>query len=200
MSATRPALTTAGWLRLALTAVLLQPASLFVQLAPPPAGQSTAPVQPATPGLAPPLPSVSSPHLDATPSVIFAKDRPSGDRFAKGRDSGDRVTLVVTVTPKPGVHVYAPGNPSYAAVALNIEPPPAGTIGPAVHPKAETYFFAPLNERVLVYGSTFRLTRELKAGPEGLPRLVLGALEYQACDDKVCYRPQTLPLTWKIDK
>jgi hypothetical protein len=27
---------------------------------------------------------------------------------------------------------------------------------------------------------------------------IKGALEYQACDDKVCHRPETLPVEWKI--
>lgn len=25
-----------------------------------------------------------------------------------------------------------------------------------------------------------------------------GELEYQACDDKVCHRPETLPIEWKV--
>ena len=45
----------------------------------------------------------------------------------------DDDTLVVTVTPKPGVHVYAPDNPAYTAVAVNVENlrPTAGTVGAA---------------------------------------------------------------------
>ena len=28
--------------------------------------------------------------------------------------------------------------------------------------------------------------------------LINGTLEYQACDDKICYNPVSLPLSWKI--
>jgi hypothetical protein len=27
---------------------------------------------------------------------------------------------------------------------------------------------------------------------------ITGELEYQACDDKVCYRPETIPVEWKV--
>ncbi len=28
--------------------------------------------------------------------------------------------------------------------------------------------------------------------------VVAGTLQYQACDDKICYNPVSLPLTWKV--
>jgi hypothetical protein len=28
--------------------------------------------------------------------------------------------------------------------------------------------------------------------------VINGTLEYQACDEKICYNPASLPLSWKI--
>ena len=75
------------------------------------------------------------------------------------------------------------------------------------YPASETYFFAPLNERVPVYQKPFRLTREVyvEASPEAAAALgtrtsltLSGRLEYQACDDKICYNPTSVPLSWTL--
>ena len=28
--------------------------------------------------------------------------------------------------------------------------------------------------------------------------VISGMLEYQACDDKICYNPMSLPVSWKV--
>jgi hypothetical protein len=69
------------------------------------------------------------------------------------------------------------------------------------------YFFEPLNERVPVFQSPFTLLQEivLEVTPEaeaafrGKTELSLtGSLEYQACDDKVCFNPAVVPLSWTL--
>ena len=69
------------------------------------------------------------------------------------------------------------------------------------------YFFAPLKETVQVFGKPFRITSVLTIGrsPEVERRAaagdairVAGRLTYQACDDAVCYRSETMPVTWTI--
>ena len=66
---------------------------------------------------------------------------------------------------------------------------------------------APLDETVEVYSSRFRLTREvtLLDTPEARKALagrssvtVAGRLEYQACDDKVCYSPGKVPVSFVV--
>jgi hypothetical protein len=65
----------------------------------------------------------------------------------------------------------------------------------------------PLNERVPVYQKPFTLsmdvvrenTAEARKATTGMTELVVtGVLEYQACDDKICYNPVSLPLSWKV--
>ncbi len=186
-----------------LLSALAVTGTLRAQLAPaPPADRpmsSPAPRADAATAALVPVPSpVRGRYLDAVATVI---------RATTTRGAGRRITLAVDITPKPAMRVYAPGNIGYAAVALTVTPAAGLTSAATAYPKADDYLFAPLNERVKVYSAAFRLTRDvtLTAGPASAlapgapPGLVIaGQLEYQACDDRVCYLPQTLPLTWTV--
>jgi hypothetical protein len=120
---------------------------------------------------------------------------------------GTRFSLAVDVTPKPNMHVYAPGATGYRVVTLTIAPPPHVRVTPIRYPPSEVYHFVPLNERVPVYQKPFKLvveavpeaTAEARKALSGTKELVLaGTLEYQACDDKICYNPVALPLSWTV--
>ena len=78
---------------------------------------------------------------------------------------------------------------------------------PVTFPKPETYIFEPLNERQLVYSKPFRLTQPItvpvtpatrKRAAAGELLEIAATLDYQACDDKVCYPPMKIPLTWTV--
>jgi hypothetical protein len=120
---------------------------------------------------------------------------------------GTRFSLVVDITPKPKMHVYAPNAAGYRVVTLNITPPPHVRIMPMRYPTSEIYHFVPLNERMPVYQKPFKLfveaipeaTAEARKTLSGKKELVIpGTLEYQACDDKICYNPVSLPLSWNL--
>jgi peroxiredoxin len=138
----------------------------------------------------------STPHLDAT---AF----PSDGEVAVG----NRFTIALDVTPKPGMHVYAPGAAAYRVITLAIAEQPAIRVLPIRYPPSEVYVFAPLNERVAVYQKPFRLLQEIvvegtppaQAALRGQTALTIGGtLEYQACDDKVCFNPVALPVSWTL--
>lgn len=120
---------------------------------------------------------------------------------------GTRFSLALNITPKRGMHVYAPGAAGYRVIALNITPQPHVRTLPVRYPASEIYNFVPLNERVSVYQKPFTLlmevvpeaTAEARKALSGKSELVMtGTLEYQACDDKVCYNPVSIPLSWKV--
>ena len=120
---------------------------------------------------------------------------------------GNRFSIVLDVRPRPGMHVYAPGAEGYRVIKLTVAPQQFVRVIPVEFPASEIYFFAPLNERVPVYMKPFRLLQELvvEATPEaqgawkGKTSLTIAAtLEYQACDDKVCYNPAVVPFTWTL--
>jgi DsbC/DsbD-like thiol-disulfide interchange protein len=120
---------------------------------------------------------------------------------------GGRTSLVLEIQPGDGMHVYAPGAEGYKVIALTVAPQPFVRVVPLQYPESEIYVFAPLNERVPVYQQSFTLRQELvlddrpeaRAAFRGKPSLtVTGTLSYQACDDKVCFNPVTVPLSWTL--
>jgi len=114
--------------------------------------------------------------------------------------AGGKVTLVAEVTPKPQMHVYSPEQHDYIPVSLQVTAPPGLTVGRPVFPKGETFVFAPTKERQIVFSKPFRIevpltaSRSLKPGPIDLK----GVLQYQACDDKVCYVPRKVEVRWVL--
>ena len=120
---------------------------------------------------------------------------------------GERLSLVAEVTPARGIHVYAPGKHDYQVVRITIDPQPWLRVHDIDYPASEIYHFKPLDERVEVYTKMFRLRRDvtLRATPEAQKQLaaagsvtISGALEYQACDDKVCFTPARIPFSFEL--
>jgi hypothetical protein len=119
---------------------------------------------------------------------------------------GSRVTLAFDITPGRRMHVYAPGA-DYQVIAVKLDPQPVLLPHETVYPASEIYFFEPLNEKVPVYQKPFRLTRdvtiaatrEAQQALRGMKVLTLtGKLEYQACDDKVCFKPTAIPFKFEV--
>ena len=122
---------------------------------------------------------------------------------------GSRFHLALDVTPKPGMHVYAPGAAElgYRVINLKLDAPGFLRLLPPAYPASEIYHFEPLDERVPVYLQTFRLVQEIivEGDPESTAQLaeidaltLTGRLDYQACDDTVCFNPTSVPLTWTL--
>ena len=109
---------------------------------------------------------------------------------------GGVISLFVDITPNPGIHVYAPGAKNYLPIALTLRPRAAR---PLRYPKADLLFFEPLNETVPVYQKAFRLIEDVAIARTATPGATLtwtGTIDYQACDDKVCYLPASAPVSW----
>jgi hypothetical protein len=139
---------------------------------------------------------ISTTHLDLTTYASDASIAP-----------GNRFTLAFDVVPRRGMHVYAPGASGYRVIAFTAESQPFVRFLPINYPTSEIYFFKPLNERVPVFRKPFALQQEVvvEASPQAqaafreLDTLTLkGSLEYQACDDKICYNPESIPLSWTL--
>jgi hypothetical protein len=125
---------------------------------------------------------------------------------------GGTITLMVRATPGPKMHVYAPGQQGYTPVTLTLEKnvpskDAAYRASSVLYPKPTLFEFAPLNEKVKVYDAPFTVTQPitLAATPAlrqrasaGDTLIVNGSFAYQACDDTICYRPETLAVEWKM--
>ena len=121
---------------------------------------------------------------------------------------GQSFALTIQVTPRPNMHVYAPGANGYKTVALHIASAPFVHAQRVVYPKSEIFEFKPLNERVPAYQQPFTLVQEMTLEGSAAARAALhdqksmtitGSFDYQACDDGTCYNPASAPLTWTID-
>jgi peroxiredoxin len=122
---------------------------------------------------------------------------------------GTRFSVAVEIEPNPGMHLYAPGADElgYRVLGLSLSPLPHTRFEPVAYPASEIYHFEPLDEHVPVYQRPFRLVQEIvvEGDPESAARLaeidaltLTGRLDYQACDDKVCFNPESVPLTWTL--
>ena len=113
--------------------------------------------------------------------------------------AGAKVALAVEVTPKPGIHVYAPGNADYIPITVKLNPQSDVKAGKLAYPKSETAMIA--DEKVAVFQKPFRLTQEIsldKAAKPGSTIAIAGTVNYQACDDKVCFPPESAPVSWTL--
>ena len=121
---------------------------------------------------------------------------------------GHRFSIVLDVTPRSGIHVYAPGKHTYRVITLKLESNPLVRTYPVSYPESVEYHFVPLDERVQVYDARFELvqdaavvvtheTRGLAEQP-GATVTLSGVLEYQACTDTICYPPAEMPLEWTV--
>ncbi|MEO8678993.1 MAG: protein-disulfide reductase DsbD domain-containing protein [Vicinamibacterales bacterium] len=120
---------------------------------------------------------------------------------------GKRISMVFDVAPKPKMHVYAPGKHDYQVISVALDPQPWLKLQPAVYPKSEIHDFKELNEQVEVYSKPFKLLQDVTilATPDvqkllaGLATVTLsGKLNYQACDDKLCYPPAAVPVSFTL--
>jgi DsbC/DsbD-like thiol-disulfide interchange protein len=111
-----------------------------------------------------------------------------------------RLSLYVDVTPKPKMHVYAPGEKEGIPIAITLDSNPAIKAGKPVFPPPQKYFFPPLKLTQLVYSSPFRITLPITVTrrPANGSLAITGTLQYQACDDAVCYVPKTVAVKWEL--
>lgn len=123
---------------------------------------------------------------------------------------GVRFSLALDIVPRPTMHLYAPGAElqNYRVIDLQIDPQPFVRILPLEYPGSETYYFEPLDEHVPVYQRPFNLLQEVlplsttdaQAAFREIEELTLtGSLNYQACDDELCYNPVSVPLSWTVE-
>ncbi len=140
---------------------------------------------------------VETRHVTATTSV------------RQGRiAAGARTSLIVDIAPKPKMHVYAPQQDTYVPVSLTLKESRAFRAQPPVFPKPEKYFFAPLKETQLVYSEPFTIAVDVTLATSAVlrkmgikpasPLTIEGTLRYQACDDEICYLPESVPLSWTL--
>ena len=123
---------------------------------------------------------------------------------------GTKFSVAIDIEPNANIHLYAPGADQlgYRVVGLTLAEVPHIRFEPVEFPESEIYHFKPLDERVPVYQQPFTLLQEavVSGEPEAAEALakidaltLSGTLDYQACDDKLCFDPVSVPLSFTLD-
>ena len=137
-------------------------------------------------------------QVPARPSLVEVKSRASAEVVAPG----DQFELVLDLTPSAGIHVYAPEVRNYRPIVLSVATRRGlSMVGAPRYPVAESYYYAPLKETVPVYQKPFRVVQVVSVDRSFTPGSLVtidGVLTYQACDDRLCYPPRKVPVTWTV--
>ncbi len=119
--------------------------------------------------------------------------------------TGQHVALVLDIELKPKMHVYAPGVEHYIPIDWQITESDAAKVQAVKWPKAETLYLQAIDEKVPVYTGSFRISRDIVFAPDAKLKslanekgeiTIHGVLKYQACDDRMCFIPASVPLDW----
>ena len=144
-------------------------------------------------GWTPPEPAVAVEGKQLSASLRASNSNPA---------PGQRVALMLDVDLEPNMHVYAPGVEGYIPIDWKMQDSDTAQVHAPVFPRAEKLYLKAIDETVPAYRNHFRLVRDITIKPaaEGAGRFTVdGSLRYQACDDRVCYIPQTLRLQWTFE-
>ena len=134
------------------------------------------------------------PHASSTkdPDPLFGPP-PRVTIAASATPSSTGWNVRATITPLPGIHVYAPGSDGYIGVSFAVSLPAGWKSTTPTFPTAEPYVFGELKEVVNVYQKPFVITQTVTPPAQRAskpPPKLEGTLKYQACTDRVCYPPQ----------
>lgn len=114
---------------------------------------------------------------------------------------GGAVTLWAEVTPKPSIHVYAAGAAAFKPVALVLTPNPLIAAAPPTYPKPDVATAQGSTGNVPAYAKPFRIAVPVTvkgSASRGEMLTVAGVVNYQACDDRLCYPPSSAPVIWTV--
>lgn len=121
---------------------------------------------------------------------------------------GQRILLAVEIEMAKGLHLYAPGVEGYIATEWKMPETPLAKAHEVVYPKSRVLYLEAIKEKVPVFEGKIRLLRDVTMGPdkalrgamgEGNKVIIEAGLRYQACNDRLCYPPETVPLKWELE-
>jgi thioredoxin:protein disulfide reductase len=123
----------------------------------------------------------------------------TGSASAEHVHPGQRISLTLDIELKPEMHVYAPSVEGYIPIAWSMAQSDAIIAGPVVTPPAKMLHLPAIDETLPVYGGRFKLVRDITIANKAKGDVtVAGTLRYQACDDRMCYLPKSVPVTWTL--
>ena len=111
-----------------------------------------------------------------------------------------RAALQVRLPPQLHVQSNAPRDPSLIPTELTFSPPAGVRATEIVFPKATDFEQVGLPQPLAVFEHEFAIGVQFDVAEGTTPATidVPGRLRYQACDDKVCFPPQTADVRWAL--
>lgn len=143
--------------------------------------------------------TVEAPHLRLTLS--------QSDRIVV---PGSRVSLMVQVELPLDVHVYSPGVKGYKPIQLVLHTSGGIEPAPVTYPSSKILYLEAIKEQVPVFEGKFRITQDVTVKSSrtgdgvravlsaGKTVSISGDLQYQACDNRICYTPTSVPVKWEL--
>ncbi len=116
--------------------------------------------------------------------------------------AGSTTRLAVTVALPAGLHVQsdAPRDPSLIPTLLVVDAPAGITVRHLVYPEPSDFEQQGQPQPLAVFEHEFVAGAEIAIAPDTPPGdlVIPGRLRYQACDDRICFAPQTATVEWKV--
>jgi hypothetical protein len=139
-------------------------------------------------------------------ALAFAKD--SHVQVSPGKKlllkPGETANAQIWLRIDPGFHVQAnpAGNSQVIPTTLtNIAAPPGVVAGAPVYPKGEPYRLKGTTTDLSVYKGAvaIQVPMTVEESATALKRVAKGKLRYQACDDQICFFPQTVEIEIPVE-
>lgn len=120
---------------------------------------------------------------------------------------GQRILLSVEIDIPKDLHLYAPGVEGYYAVDWKMTPSELVKAHAVDLPKSRILYLQAIDEKVPVFEGKIRLLRDVTLAQSKVLAQAAGAakqikldgtLRYQACSDRMCFPPETVPLHWTV--
>ena len=135
--------------------------------------------------------SAQPPPAELTPLVATDRVHP-----------GETAHLAIQMKLPDGLHTNSnkPRDPLLIPITLTVNPAVGDAVEELVFPSPVDLKQAGADQPLSVFTGTFVLGVALKVDAGAAPgdRVVNATLRYQACDEKTCYAPKSLPTTWTV--
>jgi len=122
---------------------------------------------------------------------------------------GNRFTVFVDVTPLHGAHVYgATVGGGYQSLDVSVDVLPYLTVHPVSYPDAAPLRLPWTDEVLTGYERPARVAIDVSLGTRqemaavlesGHGLAITGSVRLQACDDRMCWAPEVIPVAWHLD-
>jgi hypothetical protein len=116
--------------------------------------------------------------------------------------AGRPATLLLKVVLPAAIHVQSdkPRDPAFFPTVLKLTPPAGVTIASTTYPPAVDLSQEGQTAPLAVFEKTFTVSVKVDVAASVTPGalVVPGRFDYQACDERVCYRPVKTDVQWTL--